>query len=800
MVDSGRFKTTSFLQESQYFENVTRDALLGGVDKEALAANVARPARRHVDPSSDLSKLDVCFGGFSPTVMGDGDASIEQVLATQKRERERLEAAAYAAAVEAARMSEVRSLAAEDGTEWRYVVIDDAYVRIESCALTVRELAVPALVEEKPVSAIGAEACANLDDVESIELPDSIVSIGLCAFRGCQQLKRIAFPSALDAFDSDWLRGCNALEEMALPGNLEKIAPAVFDTPRLRRLKVGAGTREVLPGAFLKSQLESIEVAPSNPWLRSDGKALYSADGRVLIALASPVEAYSVQDGCVAIAKKGLSSFAGLAQLKLPDSLEAIGDYACAKTGIRGFVAPAGLKCIGERAFFGCAQLEKVVLNAGLESIGENAFTDTSIRELFVPASVEEVGFPVAAHTALTYSGRDATFRISLESAKLKADSAGGLYEKAEDGLRLTRMLDPMAEEYAVHPDCVSIEEGAFQKHEHLRAVTLPEGLRRIGRRAFRDCRALTVAELPDTLEEVGEEAFLATSLDSLRIPARLGAIGPIAFVSYGAFHGSAAPSITEASVAEGNPRFRMENGLLLERMGTGDDSVLLCPAGMVDAVIPRTVKRIAPYAFSGVRALRTLSLSDRITMVEARGLGFDSAIEHVHIDFEEPIEGHEAIDLDLPDTTRAAQQMMLAFGVSPFVNVGDILGHYDNSILNANGFDAATEGRMEPYEQVRRILARMRDPILMTSANRGLVSRVMEGHLEDFCLAIARHDDREAMGTMLDMGYINEGNIEEAIDCVAPVQDASITNYLLEAKQRRFGRAAVDFDADFAL
>lgn len=732
--------------------------------------------------------------------LSDGPASVDQVERVQAAIRERRALLERAAADESARASEAREFVDESGCSWRYVVIDVCEVRIEAIEPSCRAVAIPSCIEGKPVVALAADACAHLGDVESIVIADTVISIGLCAFRGCGHLKSIAFPASLDVFDSDWLRGCPLLEEMTLPGNLEKITPTVFDLPELKRLKVGAGTREVLPGAFLKSNLSSIEVASGNPWLWSDGKALYTADKRTLLALAVPLEGYAVLDGCMAIAKKGLSSFGELTTLDLPGSLEAIGDYACSKTGIRAFTAPSRLKSIGERAFFACAQLEEVTLNEGLVSIGENAFTDTAIRELSVPSSVESIGFPVAAHTEIAYAGSDATFRISSDSQKLQMDEAGGLYERAEDGLHLTRMLDPEVEEYAVRPGCVAIDEGAFAKHEHVREITLPEGLRRIGRRAFRDCHALAKADLPDTLEEVDDEAFLATGLVSLRIPATLRTVGSLAFVSDGAYRGSLAPSIRDIAVAEGNPRFHKENGLLLERIDAESDSVLLCPADMVDAVIPETVKRIAPYAFSGVRTLRTLSLSDRITMVEARGLGFDSALERVRIDLVEPIEGHGVIDLDLPSTTRAAQQMMLAFGSSPFVNVAEIVSHYDNSILNANGFDAVTEGRMEPYEQVRRILARMRDPFLMTPANRSLVGRVMEGHFEDFCLAIARHDDREAMEAMLEMGYIDEDSISAAIDCVAPVQDASITNYLLEAKQRRFGRSVIDFDADFAL
>ena len=70
-----------------------------------------------------------------------------------------------------------------------------------------------------------------------------------------------------------------------------------------------------------------------------------------------------------------------------------------------------------------------------------------------------------------------------------------------------------------------------------------------------------------------------------------------------------------------------------------------------------------------------------------------------------------------------------------------------------------------------------------------------LRGHLDEICIDIARHDDKSVIDGLLDLGYINTDTINGVIDAVGAVQDASITNYLLERKRRRFGAATIDFD-----
>lgn len=766
--------------------------LLQNTEKPRLAFDAGKAA------SVDLAALGVGFGGFSPMALSDGIASKEQVAEAEARVAAYRESVERAVAVEAARASAERVWLDAEGSAWRYVTLDDAEVRITGCEPTVADVSIPERIEGMPVVAVGDDALAFLDIV-SLTCPETVVSVGFCAFRGNRHLERAVLPAALARFDSDWLRGCDRLAHLTLPGRVEQLDQSLFDLPALRTLSIGAGTCGIAPGTFAKSQLESVTVDAANPFLMTDGRALYSRGGSVLVALAAPVREYEVSLGCREVAKKGFSMFACLERVSFPDGLEELGEFALSRTGITAFSAPSSLRVIGEKAFFNCEKLGEVRLDCLLEKVGDNAFSGSAVRELRLPASVRELGSPLAARTSLTYVGPDATFSLDEASPFLRLDEAGGLYRTEHDGACLIRLMDPDAVSYAVEPGTVRIGEEAFLNHAFLREVALPEGLREIAPAAFKGCRALVRADAPTTLERVGDEAFLDTNLARVHIPAALAHIGKNALVTHGAHHGSEAPSLREASVDAANERFYLAESLLLERKQNGAARVLLCAGGAEVVRIPEEVDEVAPYAFNDVTGIRELCLSDRIAEVGIRGLSVDGRIDLIHVDLVQPIAGHTSFELRFPDTDRGAQQMMLALSVPAFVDVAALFEHYDNAVVNGSSFDAESSKRLSLYDQALRVTERMRDPVFMTPVNRALAENFLRGKIEHICVAAAKRDDRRIIDSLLDLGFLNADNIVGVIERAGALQDAAMTNYLLDQRRCRFGSGGLDA-VDFGL
>lgn len=728
--------------------------------------------------------------------LSDGLRSVEEVermqeiFARNHDEHERL------VREDAAACSEERALMLDDGTLWEYVTVHDEYVRIIGCKTDAATLEIPATIEDKPVAELAVDACSYLESVREIVCSPQIEKIGNCAFRSCTKLERLVLPRNVETYDSSWVRGCRKLSELTLPGMLARVTSSIFDEGQLGTLVIGFATYDFAPGLFAQGKLESIRIDDENPYITTDDKAIFAHEGTHLRVLALSCERYAVPDGCQVIEKKAFANRSELYEVELPDTITTIEDYAFSYSGLESFTSPRDLRTIGERAFFRCRKLTQVTLDEGLVSIGDDAFTGTGIETLRVPATLETLGNSIAADTKLSFSGDDAGFSIAAGGI-LEIDHEGGLYRNTPEGKHFVHLLDDKAREYAVQPGTIEIEPHAFAHHAHITKVTLPEGLLRIGDAAFRDCHELAIADFPSTLEEVGDEAFLDTSLSCAFIPRKLKRLGNTALITHGAHNGDEAPSLTSIGVEEGNERFYSVPGLLIERHDDGSHAVVYAD-GTESVRIPEDVTVIDPYAFGGARHLRELFLSDRIRRVGMRGLSLDCFVEHFHIDLDEPHEGHACFDFYFPDAPRSVHEIQLAFNLSSSVDLARIFKHYDSAIVNMHEFDkqASTAGDdFDVYGQAKLAIERLSDPILMSSTNKIMLTQVLTKNLEEVCEAIARHDDREAIDDLLELEILNKDNLLDVIDHIGKLQDAAMTGYLLEIKRRMFQRSAVDFD-----
>ena len=96
----------------------------------------------------------------------------------------------------------------------------------------------------------------------------------------------------------------------------------------------------------------------------------------------------------------------------------------------------------------------------------------------------------------------------ALESEAREQLLAAFKYEQMSNGMYIIKALKNSAELIVEIPDCVQIiDESAFRGSSVIE-VTLPEGLVKIGARAFADCSDLEKINFPSTLRIIEDEAF----------------------------------------------------------------------------------------------------------------------------------------------------------------------------------------------------------------------------------------------------------------------------------------------------
>lgn len=204
------------------------------------------------------------------------------------------------------------------------------------------------------------------------------------------------------------------------------------------------------------------------------------------------------------------------ANLKITTKAEKIGSHAFQKKkSLKSVTIHSGVTEIGEGAFERCDKLKTVKFSEGLRVIGDMVFSGCrALEDLQLPESVEVIG--------------DAAFYETPWLEKQSGDVCVGSI--------LIRAADSAA--YTFAPEIVSIAGGAFRQCEQLEVLTIPEGVRSIGNRAFgrhemhsymgAGCVTLRELTIPDSVEKLGTRLIGGcTALKTIRISeqtaARLG-------------------------------------------------------------------------------------------------------------------------------------------------------------------------------------------------------------------------------------------------------------------------------------
>lgn len=116
--------------------------------------------------------------------------------------------------------------------------------------------------------------------------------------------------------------------------------------------------------------------------------------------------------------------------------------------------------------------------------------------------------------------------------------------------------------------------------------------------RAFKGERSISKVILPETVMEIGDEAFRSSGITSITVGGSVLSIGNAAFAE--------CLSLTEIEVSGANPIYTSASGVLFDR----EMETLICyPSGRPDSsyTIPKSVTRIEARAFSGCSKLRSV-------------------------------------------------------------------------------------------------------------------------------------------------------------------------------------------------
>mgnify|MGYP004519834131 CR=1 FL=1 len=526
--------------------------------------------------------------------------------------------------------------------------------------------------------------------------------------------------------------------------------------------------------------LERVSVESSNELFSTDGLAVFSKDGKILVRLAAPVAEYFVPEGCELIGDHAFDSAERLERVHLPESLVRIGKLAFAKSGVREVVIPPSVETIEDRAFFSCRNLVSCELSNGLRMIGEGAFSLTAVESFYVPESVECIGRGAFGLTPAQKRVEFGAIAIAPENRTYHIDEKGGLY--VSDALvELIGDVDV----YAIRPGTRVIADRACCRHGCLRSIEVPEGVRAIGDEAFRGARMLREVGLPESLESIGDAAFMDTDVSVLRLSRNVRRIGRSALLVQGEGMMKSSHPLESVDLDEGNPVFYLESGLLCER-GGGDasgDSCLLYLGPQDDVEIPDAVNRIAPFAFCGACGINRVVVHGHLHSICASALSTRRSIPYMRVECQRPSGAHEWEEFRIPSLTTNFRVQTLLFGTDGNGTVFNY-SYYDSWVTHSAAID----------EFAPAAVARLRSGIYLDEHMRGIYRGIVSHRASKVCRYLANVGDIDSIEFLVEDGALTLEEVAMEANRSAGAGDAQLSAYLFELKHRFGAPSGIDF------
>ena len=254
-----------------------------------------------------------------------------------------------------------------------------------------------------------------------------------------------------------------------------------------------------------------------------------------------------------------------------------------------GLVIPATIDghtvvAIGNGAFRGNSRLRAVIFPDAVTRIGSNAFRDCkNLTSIQLPAGLTELGAMAFGNcVGIT----EITIPKSVTAARIDAYAHG---------------------------------RGPFGNCANLSAVTFENGITRIPANLFSCCTGKIETVLPDTVTEIGYNAFENSGLFTIKLPEKLKKIQSYAFAGCGNLSSIIIPGTVtsiESSVFSGCSALTTVR--IPESVTEMGESVFKNCSSLYDVNLSSSCVNIKKSMFEGCSSLEKITFPDKVTTIEA--------------------------------------------------------------------------------------------------------------------------------------------------------------------------------------
>ncbi|MBD5158767.1 MAG: leucine-rich repeat protein [Ruminococcus sp.] len=246
-------------------------------------------------------------------------------------------------------------------------IIEDNEIEIVACKRDIKEAVIPAEIDGKPVKYIATDSFSDRTNLESVIIPDSVVTIGTSAFENCTALKSVTIPDSIVNIASRAFKGCTSLESVNLSKNIAVIEDNAFSgCTSLNAVVFPERLKLIDDSAFADCEKLSDVTIP---------ESVYRI-GVMAFENTAWLKGKIAENPLVTVNNMIIDATSCKGDVEIPAGITTITGSGFGLSQVTSVTIPDSVTNIDRMAFYGCKLLKSITIPASVNYIGEATFTE----------------------------------------------------------------------------------------------------------------------------------------------------------------------------------------------------------------------------------------------------------------------------------------------------------------------------------------------------------------------------------------------------------------------------------------